>query len=161
MTQQPPQAEPEYGPGDPLRSGASLPPYQRIRLDLTWFLVGAVTAAVLGWLALLLAAEIIGSESSRITQIRNEAASAAYQLAIDQAVSQALDDEVTVEIAQQLAGQDVGRDSPWADGFRRGWADGWDDALDAMRAASIEAGAADNSPELALLDAEVRRNPVR
>lgn len=157
MKQDSSESEPRYGPRDPLRLRASLPPHQQIRPTLTWFLVGAVAAGVMGWLALLLAAEIIGSESQRIRDIRYESASNAYSLVISEAVSAAVEDRVTFEIARALSEPGVGPDSAWADGFRRGWADGWNDALDAMQAVSLEAGAAPDSLELAALDAAPRR----
>ena len=51
----------------------------------------------------------------------------------------------------------VGAESDWANGFRAGWSDGWNDALDAMRAASIDAGASEDSLELQTLNAALKR----
>ena len=138
-------------------TGAWLPPGQRIRPALTWFLVGAVIAALVGWLGLLLAGEIVESEAERIAKIKNDSALAAYSLAIAEAEAEAIEDQVTLEIARLLMESDSAPGSNWANAFRSGWADGWNDALDAMGAASLEAGAAADSPELAALDAAQRR----
>ncbi len=155
------ETPPPYGPRDPASPDAPLPPEQRIRPALTWFLIGAVTAAVVGWLTLLLATEVIGSEEERIAEIKNQAAQSAYSLAIDGEVAAALDDQIIMEIARQISVEGIRSESAWADGFWRGWSDGWDDALDAMRSASIEAGIGSGSSEFAALDAAPRRNVSR
>ena len=158
MTQGSQENPPPYGPREPLRLGALLPPQERIRHSLTWFLVGAIIAAALGWLVIALAGEVIGSEAERIVRIRYEAIESSFEATIVDAVATAREERTTLEIARRVVDQGVGADSDWANSFRQGWADGWDDALDAMRAASVEAAASIGSQELRTLDATPRRN---
>ncbi len=82
-------------------------------------------------------------------------------MVIAEAEADAIEEQVTLTIAVHLIEQGVGTDSKWAEAFRSGWADGWNDALEAMRVASLEAGANANSPELAALDAVPRRNDTQ
>ena len=96
-----------------------------------------------------------------IREIRQQALSEAYIAEYADAYSAAVTERVVYELAQLVIGSDADIDSAWAQGVRSGWAEGWNDALDAMLAASLEAGVASGSSELAALEAAPRRNPLR
>lgn len=152
--------EPPYGPSSPERLGAWLPPAQRIGPSLTWLLIGAVTAAFVGWLGIFLADEFIATEAEQLRRVFGESALLAYEQAYEPAFALAYEDRVNRETAQYLEHEGMSVDSDWGREFQRGWTDGWNDALDAMRAASLEAGLRSDSRELQTLAAEPHRNPV-
>ena len=140
-----------------MRLGRRLPPRERIRPNLTWFLIGAVAAIILGWIVISVIGETVGSQERQIDKIRYEALESTFYATIGDAVRDAREEFITIEIARILSDQQVGAESDWANGFRVGWSDGWDDALDAMRAASIDAGATEDSLELQTLNATLER----
>ena len=140
-----------------MRLGRRLPPRERIRPNLTWFLIGAVTAIILGWLVITVIGETVVSQERQIDRIRYEALESTFYATIEDADRDAGEELITLEIAKILSDRQVGAESDWANGFRAGWSDGWNDALDAMRAASIDAGATEDSLELQTLNAALER----
>ncbi len=140
-----------------MRLGRRLPPPERIRPNLTWFLIGTVIAIILGWLVIAVIGETVVSQERQIDEIRYEALESTFNAAIEDAVRDAREEFITLEIARILSDQQVAAESDWANGFRAGWSDGWNDALDAMRAASIDAGATEDSLELQTLNAAPER----
>ncbi len=140
-----------------MRLGRRLPPQERIRPSLTWFLIGAVTAIFVGWLVIAVIEDTLGPQERQIAKIRYEALESTYYATIEDAHRDAREAFTTLEIARILSDQQVGAESDWANGFRAGWSDGWNDALNAMRAASIDAGATEDSLELQTLNAALER----
>ena len=150
-------------PGSP-RSLARLvmwqPPQEEMKRFLAWFFFGAAAAALIGWAVLEVVPSMLQTTARDIRAIGQQALSEAYIAEYDEAYPAAVLERLTYELAQLVTESDAEVESAWAEGVRRGWADGWNDALDAMRAASLEAGAATGSSELRALNAAPRRDPV-
>lgn len=148
----PEEEQPPYGPREPQRLGARVPPALRIGPTLTSFLLGAVLAGFLGWLVLAFGTQMVKSHAVQIKEVRLQASEEAYLAEYERAYDAALSQQITRELARMVLETDAGAGSAWAEGVRRGWAEGWNDALDAMRAASVEAGLDANSSEMAALN---------
>ncbi|MYD15817.1 MAG: hypothetical protein F4W99_01550 [Chloroflexi bacterium] len=134
------------------------PPDESSRRMLAWFLIGAASAALIGWVLLEVVPQQMQTTRGDVEAIRYEALSEAYDAAYGEAYESALQQRMTYELALLVLASGQSSDSAWAEGVRRGWAEGWNDALDAMFAASIDAGLEANSRELATLAAEPRRD---
>lgn len=156
-----PLTPPPYGPRSLVRLVLWQPRQEALKRTLTWFTIGAATAALVGWALLEVLPSTMQTSASDIREITQQALHEAYIAEYDHAYSAAVTERLTFEFAQLVLASDADVDSAWAQGVRSGWAEGWNDALDAMLAASREAGAAGGSSELAALDAAPRRNPVR
>lgn len=154
-----PLTPPPHGPRSFVRLVMWQPPHEELKRTLTWFVLGAGTAALIGWALLEILPSTMQTSASDIREITHQALSAAYIAEYDDAYPAAVTERLTYELAQLVVGSDADVESVWAEGVRRGWADGWNDALDAMQAASIAAGAATGSRELTALDAAPRRDP--
>lgn len=126
---------------------------------LAWFLIGAATAALIGWVLLEVVPQQMQTTRGDVEEIRYEALSNAYDAAYDESYESALEQRMTYELALLVFASGPSGDSAWAEGVRQGWAEGWNDALDAMFAASLEAGLSPDSRELTALDTEPRRVP--
>lgn len=152
-----PLTPPPYGPRSLVRLVKWQSPMEALKRTLAWFLFGAATAALLGWELLEVLPGTMQTTVRDIREIRQQALSDAYIAEYDEAYAAAVTERVTYELAQLVVGSEVETDSGWAEGVRRGWVDGWNDALDAMRAASIEAGAEPDSLELEALNRATKR----
>ncbi|MDE2989143.1 MAG: hypothetical protein OXT70_14020 [Chloroflexota bacterium] len=155
-----PLTPPPHGPRNLVRLVMWEPQHEALKRTLTWFTIGAATAALMGWALLEILPSTMQTSASDIREITQQALSAAYIAEYDDAYPAAVTERLTYELAQLVVGSDADVESAWAEGVRRGWADGWNDALDAMRAASTEAGAATGSSEQKALNAAPRRDPV-
>lgn len=156
-----PLTPPPDGPRNLVRLVMWQPPHEEIKRTLAWFFFGAAAAALLGWALLEVVPSAIQTTARDIREIRQQALSEAYIAEYADAYSTAVTERVVYELAQLIMGSDADIDSAWAQGVRSGWAEGWNDALDAMLAASLEAGVPSGSSELAALEAAPRRNPLR
>ena len=156
-----PLTPPPHGPRHLVRLVMWQPRQEALRRTLTWFTIGAVTAALIGWALLQVLPSTMQTSASDIRELTQQALNAAYIAEYDKAFSTAVTERLTYELAQLVIGSDAVVESAWAGGVRSGWVEGWNNALDAMRAASLEAGAEPDSLELAALEATPRRNSVR
>ena len=156
-----PLTPPPGGPRSLVRLVMWQPPREETKRTVAWFFFGAAAAALLGWALLEVVPSTMQTTARDIQEIRQQALSEAYIAEYADAYSAAVTERVVYELAQLVIGSDADIDSAWAQGVRSGWAEGWNDALDAMLAASLEAGVASGSSELAALEAAPRRNPLR
>ena len=162
MTQTPPQL-----PRFP-RSWRGWVPSNRSWLDahtIAAAVFGAASAALISWVVLSFlnpwSTDGFLRSAHNVVRSADEAEQAAAQQAYDDAYDEALAAAVEWEriaaLGDLVVNAGEGENSAWAEEFRRGWAAGWNEALDAMRAAAIEAGIPPNASDFRALDATPRR----
>ena len=156
-----PLPPPPHGPRNLVRLVMWQSPQEAVKRTLAWFLIGAAIAALLGWVLLEALPDALQTSARDIREIRQQALHHAYVAEYDDAYAAAVADRVTFELAQLVLESHRDADSAWTEGVHRGWAEGWNDALDAMLAASIEAGAEPDSLELNALNGAARRSAGR
>ena len=131
--------------------------HEDLKRTMAWFLTGMAIAAIAGWVTLEVLPTTRQTSAREIRAIGEQAVTDAFVAEYDDAYAHALTERIAYELVLLALAPEADAASAWVDGVRRGWVEGWNDALDAMRAASLEAGADADSSEMAALDDAVRR----
>ena len=136
------------------------PPHEEIKRTLAWFFFGAAAAALLGWALLEVVPSAIQTTARDIREIRQQALSEAYIAEYADAYSAAVTERVVYDAHSSSSGLMRTSIQPGLRASQR-LAGGMERCARAMLAASLEAGVASGSSELAALEAAPRRNPLR
>ena len=157
MSEQRPRPLRGWGATDPERIGWRRNRDWIGRHTILAAIAGGVLAAAIGYAILSWVPALSATPRGDVRTVEQAAMRESYAASFEDALVQAVAQARIVELADRAVYADEGGDAAWAAGFRRGWADGWNDAIDAMRQASLEAGADPDSAEVGMLNNTLTR----